>query len=260
MIHETGHREEVCMFGLIAGVASSLSVLVTLLAAAPDENPIARDKQALAPLQPYVGQWRGVALPKRGSSAGAWTETCAWAWRFEKGRAELVAELKDDKYYDRLQLQPGEKPGQFVLLASIAPQSDKQPAAPPQRFVGEINDGALVVTSADSADDRPVRISLRLVAAGDRMLVLYEKRLGKDLYARLAEVGSTRQGSAFAKTALGGPECVVTGGLGTIAVEHEGKKYFVCCSGCRDLFLEGPDAVLEEYRQRKAAERAQKLK
>ena len=244
------------MFGAIAGTASLLSVLVTLLAAAPDENMAARDKLALAPLQPYVGQWRGVALPKRGSSTGAWTETCDWSWRFEKGRAELVAQFKDDKYYDRFQLQPGEKPGQFVLLASSAQHNDKQPSAPPQRFSGEINDGTLVVTAPAAADERPARISLRLVAGGDRMLMLFEKRIGKELYARLAEVGSTRHGSGFAKAALGGPECIVTGGLGTIAVEHKGKKYFVCCRGCRDLFLEDPAGVLAEYRQRKAAERA----
>jgi hypothetical protein len=87
------------------------------------------------------------------------------------------------------------------------------------------------------------------------MVVLYEKRLSDDAYARLAEVGSTRKGSAFAQNAATGPECIVTGGLGEIAVEHGGKTYYVCCTGCRDLFLEDPEGVLAEYRQRKAAER-----
>ena len=125
-------------------------------------------------------------------------------------------------------------------------------------FGREIKEGALVVTSAEPAGERPARISLRLVAGGDRLLVLYEKRVGEGAYARLAEVGSTRKGSSFAKNAASGPECVVTGGLGTIALVHKGKTYHVCCSGCRDLFLEDPEGVLEEYRQRKAAERAQK--
>jgi hypothetical protein len=118
----------------------------------------------------------------------------------------------------------------------------------------------LVVVDRDAPADRPARISLRLVADGDRMLILYERKLGADSYARLAEIGSTRKGSSFAKNAASGPECVVTGGLGTIAVEHQGKKYFVCCGGCRDLFNDDPEGVLAEYRQRKAAEAAERLK
>ena len=89
------------------------------------------------------------------------------------------------------------------------------------------------------------------------MLVRYEKRIAEGVYARLAEVGSTRKGSSFAKNAASGPQCVVTGGLGTIAVAHDGKTYYVCCGGCRDLFMEDPQGVLAEYRQRKAAERAE---
>ena len=89
------------------------------------------------------------------------------------------------------------------------------------------------------------------------MVVLLEKRLGEGVYSRLAEVGSTRKGSSFAKSAASGPECIVTGGLGTIPVEYMGKKYFVCCTGCRDLFRDNPAGVLEEYRQRKAAEKAE---
>jgi hypothetical protein len=248
------------MLRSIAPLASLVSVLVTLLAAAPEnEHAMTRDKQALVPLQPYVGTWRGVGLPKRGSNADAWTETSEWAWRFEKGRAELVAILKDDRFYKRLALQRGEMPGQFVLLASDA-KSDDNDSAPPERFVGELNDEGLTVTAPTAADGRPARISVRLIAAGDRMLILYEKRIGQDLYARLAEVGSTRKGSSFATSAVAGPECVVTGGLGTIAVMHEGKTYYVCCTGCRDLFNDDPAGVLAEFRQRKAAEKEAKEK
>ena len=32
------------------------------------------------------------------------------------------------------------------------------------------------------------------------------------------------------------PACLVTGGRGTIEVKHEGKSYWVCCSGCKELF------------------------
>jgi hypothetical protein len=249
------------MLRSIVTLASLASVLVTLLAAAPEnENSTKRDKQALAPLQPYVGSWRGVGLPKRGSNAGAWTEASEWAWHFAKGRAELVAKLDDGKFYQRLAVQPGKKPGQFVLLASNAKPADDESAAPPERFVGELHDGVLTVAAPTAAERRPARISVRLVAGGDRMLVLYERRIGPDVYARLAEVGSTRKGSSFAKNAVAGPQCVVTGGLGTIQVTYQGKTYYVCCTGCRDLFNEDPEGVLEEFRQRQAAQRAKEEK
>lgn len=244
------------MFGTFACLASLASLIAVMAAAAPEEeNIMARDKRALAPLQAYVGAWRGVGLPKRGSNAGAWTESSAWAWRFDKGRAELVARLDDAKYYVQLQVRPGEKPAEFVVLAAAAGRNDEQADAPPERFVGALDDGVLTVTAEKPLDRQPARISIRLVADGDRMLVRYEKRVAEGVYARLAEVGSTRKGSSFAKNASAGPECVVTGGLGTIAVTHNGKTYYVCCGGCRDLFTEDPEGVLEEYRRRKEAER-----
>jgi YHS domain-containing protein len=85
---------------------------------------------------------------------------------------------------------------------------------------------------------------------------LYEKRIGANSFGRLAEVGYTRKGSSFGKGGSG-PECVVTGGYGTMKVEHAGKTYYVCCTGCRDLFNADPEGVLAEYRERKAQERAQ---
>jgi hypothetical protein len=207
-------------------------------------------------LQAYVGGWRGVGQPKRGSNRGAWTETADWSWKFADGRASLVGTLDDSKFFSALVVLPGDAPHTFVLLAHrLADESDAEPA-PPRRFRGAIDDGAFVAT-ADSADgEEPARISVRLVAGGDRMLVLYEKQMGAGQYARLGEVGSTRKGSSFAKRATAGRECVVTGGLGTIAVEHAGKTYYVCCSGCQDLFEQDPEGVLADFRERKAAERA----
>jgi hypothetical protein len=213
------------------------------------DNEAARDKEALAPLQTYVGGWRGVGQPKRGSSAGAWTEEFEWLWRFKQGRAELVAQFQGGKFYKQLAVRRGAQPREFLAQATAAGDA---PDAAPERFRGALVDGALTLTADAPREGRPARISIRLVAGGDRMLVLYEKQAGQDLYARLVEVGSTRKGSSFAKNATSGPECVVTGGLGTIAVTHEGKTYYVCCTGCRDLFLEDPAGVLEEYRQRKA--------
>ena len=244
-----------------SGIAAAWLGLALMLVASGADGPTSasNDKKALSALQAYVGEWRGVGQLKRGSSQGAWTEESEWAWHFEKGRGELLGQLAGDKYYLQLQLQTGEKPGQFVLLATPTESGsdDAKPAI--EQFNGSRIDGALVLSAKYPKEDRPARVSIRLVAGGDRMLVLYEKRLG-ETYTRLAEVGSTRKGSSFAQSVVSGPECVVTGGLGKIMVEHKGQKYYVCCTGCRDLFLDDPEAVLEEYHERKVAERAEKNK
>ena len=69
---------------------------------------------------------------------------------------------------------------------------------------------------------------------------------------RLGEVGYTREGVAFA-AGDGAPVCIVKVGRGTTSVTYKGKTYWVCCSGCKDLFEDNPEAVLAEAEARKKA-------
>ncbi len=124
-----------------AWLATACAVTMSAAARAGEEPSLEADKQALAPLQPYVGQWRGVGLPKRGSNQGAWTEQSQWAWRFTDGRAELVGELDGDKYFDRLEIRPGDKPGAFDVLAAAEQVSEEAGGGGPAHYRGEVTDG-----------------------------------------------------------------------------------------------------------------------
>lgn len=240
---------------------------------------ISADKSALAPWQAYIGQWKGVGQLRRGSTQGAWTETAEWAWQFDKSRAAVAFQSPRGKYYTSGRIVPGEKPKTFELIATRAgdktadtkhedrftgavntqgefvflqkePEKQSKPAAAP-------NSVAADQPAADKNAQQPARITLRQVADGKRLLMLYERRLpGAEQFVRLAEVGYTREGSGFAKAGSGSPECIVTGGLGTIAVQFEGKTYYVCCTGCRELFDDDPAGVLADYRARKANEKS----
>lgn len=227
-------------------------VAMALLAIGADDQPPAAgpDKEALASLQPYIGDWKGVGQLRRGKrSDGDWSEQAEWAWQFKDGHAAIVFHSPESKYFTSGRIVPGDKPGKFVLIGTLPDEKSEE------RFTGTVgSDGKLVFHAVEPRDDRPAQISLRQVAEGDRMLMLYEKSAGKEAYSRLAEVGYTRKGSGFGKGGSG-PECVVTGGYGTMTVEHMGKKYYVCCAGCRDLFNEDPEGVLAEYRARKAKEK-----
>jgi len=233
--------------------------LITLLLALPvfaekDEAKaraqLAADKKALAPVQSFVGSWRGVGMVDRTKAEDAWGEEAKWAWSFEGGRATIVFDATDAKVYKSGRIGTGEKEGAFTFTGTLPDGKTTE------TFTGAINaEGQLVFTNDKAAKDRPAEISLRTVAKGARLIVLYRKPSptgGKDL-ARLAEVGYTRKGSGFGISQKEN-ECVVTGGEGDIRVEHAGKTYYVCCTGCRDEFNENPQKVLAEFKTRKEEE------
>ncbi len=212
---------------------------------------IAADKKALSPLQPLVGEWKGVGQPRRGSSQGAWSEESSWAWHFTPEHAELVGMNDHGHYFSTLRIKASEKPDHYQLVATSA--SEKVEVG----FDGTRGaDGQLVFTaSAETKSDQPARITLRTVAGGDRLVMLFERRSGEQ-FARLAEVGLTRKGSSFALKGGDPHECIVTGGHGTITADYKGTTYYFCCTGCRDAFLQDPEGILADYRARKAKEQA----
>lgn len=225
-------------------------VFVALMLGADRPEEQIDGKQALSKLQDYVGQWRGVGQVRRGSTQGAWSETADWAWKFEGGSASLTFKVDDAKYFATGTLR--------AVAGDAAFELDVNSESAKLTYAGQLDEaGSLVLEAADARDGQPARISIRQVAEGKRMLVLFERRVGNDRYLRMAEVGYTREGSDFGK-GTNYIECVVTGGVGTIPVTFEDKTYYVCCTGCRDLFNDDPAAALAEYRERKESEKEQK--
>ena len=93
------------------------------------------------------------------------------------------------------------------------------------------------------------------------MLLLIEtKTASQPSFSRVAEVGYTRKGGSFASAADAGPKCIVTGGRGSMTVEHNGKTYYVCCSGCKAAFLDDPAAIIAEAAERSKKEAAERKK
>src|SRR5207244_3203015 len=123
-------------------------------------------------------------------------------------------------YFKSGELRPGAKPGEFRFTGML-PDGQTQ-----EEFTGKLEkDGALVLTAKSPQAGRPAQITLKQVAGGDRLVVsmLQPSPTASNLLVTLAEIGYTRQGSGFGKGS-NGPECIVTGGYGSIAVEHKGKK------------------------------------
>lgn len=246
----TSHLRRRCFLAtwLVAALAGSLQAWEDA-ADRPDE-PAGAAKAALEQVQVLVGEWKGVGQPRRGTTQGSWITEAAWRWDFSQDDPALVFEFPDPKIFASGRLTVGEKKNDFQLVAAGEDAETKT------TYVGQRDEeGRLLLTADKPAKGMPARISIRSVAQGDRLLILLENRIGdSDRFARLAEIGYTRKGSNFGQGG-GGRECIVTGGAGTIAVEHNGQTYYVCCSGCRDYFLENPEEVLAEYKAKKAAEK-----
>jgi YHS domain-containing protein len=222
----------------------------------------AQAKAALAPLQGLVGEWNGAGQPRRGSNVGAWSETSAWAWHFSPPTdkvptADLRATFKDGKYFSQIVIQPTLQAMRFHLTGTLPDGKSTEEFAATFDESGVLSATRVIEKGAAGKEatekqvplDRPARITIKSVANGDRLVVLYERAAG-DGYARLAEVGATRVGGMFAAGAAG-PECIVTGGRGTIAVTHQGQTYYVCCSGCKEAFDADPAGIVAEYLAKK---------
>ena len=233
-------------------LARTLAGLVALipLVIADSQAPRSRqsDQAALAAYGGLVGPWKGTGLPRRGSNQGAWTESGSWAWKLSADSASLALDVAKGKYLRSALLRPGDDPGSFRLDATLADGTAHsffgRPAAA---------DKPLVLIDPTPSADGPARITLTPLHE-NRFLLLLEARDDAS-YRRLAEVGYTRQGVAFA-AGESGPVCIVTGGRGTIQVSHAGKAYWVCCSGCKDLFHDDPAGVLADADRRAAAGKA----
>lgn len=216
------------------------------------ENTAAQQKRALARFNSLIGGWRGVGMPRRNSTRGAWIESADWAWDFSDGKTAIRYVVKNGKQLQSAWLTFDPHKKMYHLDATFSGKTER-------RYSGEIAGKKLVLTSAAGKDGYVYRLTINRLNE-KRTLVLHERRRAKATqFFRVAEVGYTRNGTSLAVAGADGPECVVTGGKGTIRVSYKGKTYYVCCSGCKQAFEDDPEGVLADYRKR-LAERKKKRK
>lgn len=213
----------------------------------------------LMPFSFLVGDWKGVAQPKRGSNSGAWSEKAHAAWHFDDKISCLLLNLEPGKKSTQIffaatsesaqpiiELRQSDQPAVALVMTqpekSPVSKSATEPANPPQ-------DHWVFETTAESGQPRH-RVTFRKIN-DIRMTMLFEESPNSDAaFRRQYEIGMTREGERLANGNTGERQCVVTGGLGTISVMHAGKIYYVCCEGCKQAFEADPEGTLMAYRER----------
>ena len=206
-------------------------------------------RQALGNLHGLIGGWRGVGQPVRNSNRGAWSETAEWIWEVKPGSLALLCQVQGGKLLRSARLTFAPKTSQYTLTAVLVDQSKRT-------YTGKFEGNRLTLETA--ADSEGIIHQIAITQLGDkRVTALFQSHpTGTQQVKRVAEVGYTRQGTRLAVEGSGGPECIVTGGKGTMTYVYKGKTYYFCCTGCRDAFLADPEGILAEAAKRTAEKKA----
>jgi YHS domain-containing protein len=203
-------------------------------------------KEALSQFNSLIGGWRGTAQPRRGSAAGSWRESAEWVWDFSQPAPAIRYVVTDGKLVKVARITFDDKANVYRATVEL-------PDGTKRDYSGTFGDDRLVLTSEPDAKHELYRITITRLNE-KRTIVLFEKkRTTARAAARVAEVGYTREGTRLAVEGGDGPECIVTGGKGTIPISYKGQTYYVCCSGCKQAFNDNPEKILAEYRARVAA-------
>src|SRR5262249_9083173 len=118
-------------------------------------------------------------------------------------------------------------------------------------FEGKFEDDHLRLERTDPDTKEVQKLTLNTFAEGVRFSYVYERKpAGRTQFIKDYSVAATKLGESLGKTEKK-PECVVSGGVGTMAVTYKGETFYVCCSGCRDEFNANPEKYVKEFKAKK---------
>jgi YHS domain-containing protein len=218
----------------------------------PKASEQARERaQARAALEEFnalIGGWRGVGQPKRNSSKDAWTETGEWVWEISKSDASLHFTVKEGKLLHAGVLTYDIAKKRYTFAATLPDKSKRT-------YSGTLAGKKLALETEPDDSGKVHQIVLTLLNEKRTLILFQERRHSERLFTRIAEVGYTREGTKLAEEGGQGPECIVTGGKGTISMTYKGKTYWFCCTGCQGAFQDDPEGILAEAAERLRRER-----
>jgi hypothetical protein len=224
-----------------------LVALVVVASAAGDPETAKRTpRESLRAFQDLIGSWRCTGEPfgtREEKLRGFWQEKASWQWQFKGEDAWLLLTIEKGKYFQSAEVRYMPATDSFRVQAVTA---DKETLI----FEGKMEKKKLVVERKDPKTRGDQRLAVNLLHS-NRYLIRWEVRpADHTVFTPVYQIGCTKEGVAFA----GGddkPECIVSGGLGTMPVTYKGKTYYVCCSGCRDAFRDDPEKYIREAAAKK---------
>ncbi len=202
-------------------------------------------KEALQALQDYIGGWKGNGTNEKNKSE-IWKETANWSWRFKGKDVYLTVDMGQSKMFKHGEMRFLPESGLYQL--TLEPKKGGKLV-----YEGKLQKGGLVLERKTESGDTE-QLKLNIAGGGDRLVhTAWLRPEGRTLFTKQYQISYTKEGVTFGAAGDKKPECVVTGGLGTMQVSYMGQTYYVCCSGCRDAFNENPAKIIAEYKAKKRA-------
>jgi hypothetical protein len=209
-------------------------------------------REALQPFNELIGAWRASGEPEVGSpqerQRGFWRETVNWSWKFKGDDAWITVAFGKGKHFKNGEIRFLPDTEKYQLRLTTVDNRELS-------FLGQFNDSkrSIAFEREDEAKKETQRLTIDFVEDIRFVYRVEYKPEGRKQFVKSYKVGATKEGESIAAGGGGkkGPVCVVSYGLGTIAVSHKGMTYYVCCTGCRDAFNENPDKYLKEYEAKK---------
>lgn len=216
--------------------------LTTNGARADDKEAI---KEGLRELSEFIGGWKGNGGPLKPKPASSelWSEGIEWGWNF-KGDLGLVLKIDKGRHLKEgmLKYVPAKKAYTFTLTDAKGNKRE---------FEGKFEDNYLRLQRTDPDTKEVQKLTMNTAAEGVRFIYLYERKPeGRTQFIKDYQVAATKLGESLGKTEKKN-ECVVSGGVGTMAVTFKGETFYVCCSGCRDEFAANPEKYVKEFKAKK---------
>jgi hypothetical protein len=222
-----------------------LPVLVVALSqdtVAQDAKKLEATKAALQAFNEFIGTWSGDGKAEKPKSQ--WAENIEWGWRFKGDDCWLTFKVKDGKFVKSADLKWMPEKQKYQMTVTDA--KDEKAT-----YEGEMEKEYLTMERIDPKTKEQQRIVM--FNAGDGVFFNYRYHVGPEgrkVLPKVYEVRAKKEGAVFAKGQKG-PECVVSGGLGTGTVTYMNKTYYICCSGCRDAFNENPEKYVKAFEAKK---------
>lgn len=212
---------------------------------------------ALRPLQVLLGRWNA-------TSRKAKTDQPEWVWDFQSNRDQpaLVMTSADGEYLKDARLTFSVPEQKFQLTAvdgkGVTRTYQGDFTEPVEDVPGDDQKlqrtFKLELTEADPATEGELWQVTFAQQENDRYLVEINRKRGEGAFHRIDTIHTQREGTSFAvsSTDYGEKTCIISQGLGTIAVSHEGRTYWVCCTGCQAAFEEDPKRWIARFEEMKA--------
>lgn len=218
--------------------------------------------EVMKPVQIMLGSWTGTTQKEVGDFKALTTPEWVWDFKTNREQPAMVMTSSKSPYLKNARLSYLTDDEKFIMSATddegIVREFEGTFSKPVEEFQGDDQKMhvkyQLQLQQTNGTSPRNTWQVTFNQQENHRYLVELARKSGSN-FLRFDTIATQRAGTSFAKSDLGygDRECIISGGLGTSQVSHNGKNYWVCCSGCKAAFDEDPESWIAEYQAKVAA-------